>query len=191
MNDVEFKGREALIQALDEAVSCADDEETTDRIRRALCQFIRDGRLRLPNFVVECCPEHYARRLLHRSDEHGYSVLAMTWGPGQGTPLHDHCGMWCVEGVCEGELEVTQYELVEQDTERYRLEPRTVIQAGAGSAGSLIPPHEYHTITNADTAEPAVSVHIYSGEMTMCHTFEPLGGDWYRRRRRELGYDAA
>lgn len=189
MEQVNFEGRDELVEALDNAVACDDDEETTERIRRVLCQFIREGTVRLPDSVLESSPEHYTRRLLHKSDELGYSIMAMTWGPGQGTPLHDHCGMWCVEGVCEGELEVTQYELVERDEDRYRFETRGVIQAGTGSAGSLIPPHEYHTIENADTASTAVSIHIYSGEMTNCNTFEPVGDGWYQRRRRELGYD--
>lgn len=189
MSEVDFKGRNELIEALDEAVDHDDETEITDRIRRVLCQFIREGKLKLPATIVECCPEHYARRLLYKSNEHGYSIMAMTWGPGQGTPLHDHCGMWCVEGVCEGELEVTQYELLEKEDNRYRFESRSVVQAGPGSAGSLIPPHDYHTIENADTTDTAVSVHIYSGEMTNCNTFQPVGDDWYERRRRELGYD--
>lgn len=191
MTDVQFEGRRALIEALDEAVASGDETEATDRIRRVLCQFIREGWLQLPDSVTECCPEDYARRLLYKSDELGYSIMAMTWGPGQGTPLHDHCGMWCVEGVCFGELEVTQYELVDRQSDRYRFETRGIVQAGPGSAGSLIPPHEYHTIENTDTAETAASVHIYSGEMTNCNTFEPVGDGWYKRRRRELGYDAA
>ena len=38
----------------------------------------------------------------------------MTWGPGQRTALHDHAGIWCVEGVMEGEMEVIRYELLEE-----------------------------------------------------------------------------
>lgn len=190
MQEIDFKGREALVEALDEAVSRGDQEAITEGIRRVLCDFIREERVKLPDSVTECCPEHYARRLLHKSDELGYSVMAMTWGPNQGTPLHDHCGMWCVEGVCHGELEVTQYELMEKQGDRFRFETRGVIQAGTGSAGSLIPPHEYHTIENADSASTAVSIHIYSGEMTNCNTFEPVGSGWYERSRRELGYDS-
>ena len=39
----------------------------------------------------------------------------MTWGPGQRTALHDHAGIWCVEGVVEGEMAVTRYELLEEE----------------------------------------------------------------------------
>ena len=73
----------------------------------------------------------------------------MTWGPGQGTPVHDHSGLWCVEGVWDGQLEITQYELLERDGERFRFRAAGGMHAGPGSAGSLIPPHEYHTIRNA------------------------------------------
>ena len=38
----------------------------------------------------------------------------MTWGPGQGTPVHDHGGLWCVEGVVEGQIAVTRYDVQPQ-----------------------------------------------------------------------------
>jgi predicted metal-dependent enzyme (double-stranded beta helix superfamily) len=113
----------------------------------------------------------------------------MTWNPGQGTPIHDHAGMWCVEGVWRGALEVVQYELCEHDDVRYRFVPAGVIQAGAGSAGSLIPPHEHHTICNASDTDIAVSVHVYQRPMIRCSVFEPAGGDWYARGERQLSLD--
>jgi len=117
--------------------------------------------------------------------------MAMTWGPGQATPVHDHCGMWCVEAVWDGQIEVTQYELTRTRGELYCLEPRTTMRAGIGSAGTLIPPHEYHTIRNPLGDRAAVTIHIYSGEMCQCSIFCPEQGDWHRRERRELHLDAA
>lgn len=189
VHNIDFKGRERLIRAMDQAVDCGCNAETTDRIRRDLCHFIRDGAVELPDEVCECESQGYARRQLYHSDDLGYSIMVMTWSPGQGTPLHDHCGMWCVEGVWHGELEVVQYELTDRNDNRFRFEPRTTIQAGRGSAGSLIPPHEYHTIANANPNKPAVSVHVYSGEMRSCNTFEPVGDGWYERTAQELSFD--
>ena len=146
--------------------------------------------MKLPDCVFEACADHYARRELYRSDEHGYCVVAMTWGPGQGTPIHDHDGMWCVEGVWNGALEIVQYELLEHDAQHYRFQPVGSIQAGAGSAGSLIPPHEYHSIRNPSDNAVTVSLHIYSGPMTQCAVFQPLPEDrWYERDVRVLGLD--
>ena len=70
-----------------------------------------------------------------------------------------------------------------------RFEPVGSIQAGTGSAGSLIPPHEYHTIANPSDEHVAVSVHVYSGAMTECNVSNPDGDGWYRRCPRRLSLD--
>ena len=61
---------------------------------------------------------------------------------------------------------------------------------GRGSAGSLIPPHEYHSIRNPDQDKPAVSVHIYRNEMNRCQIFLPQSEGWYTRQERHLSCDA-
>jgi predicted metal-dependent enzyme (double-stranded beta helix superfamily) len=185
----DFPGAETFIRSVDEAVSAPTTEAVTDKLRGALCRMIREQTVTLPACVYQPCGDHYARRELYQSETLGYSVIAMTWGPGQGTLLHDHSGMWCVEGVWKGALEITQYDLVQTDVDRLRFRPVGSIQAGAGSAGSLIPPHEYHTIRNPADQDVAVSVHIYRGPMKCCSVFRPLGGDWYQRDTRQLGTD--
>ena len=139
---LEFPGCDRLLAMIDEAVARGDDHAVTDRLRNGLSDAIRDGQIRLPDCVLEPVADHYARRELYRCESSGYSVVAMTWGPGQGTPIHDHSGLWCVEGIWHGQLEITQYELREQQGERFHFEPVGTHLAGAGSAGSLIPPHE-------------------------------------------------
>lgn len=187
----DFEGHDEFVRTIDAAVAAGSTQAITDALRQSLCKLIREQRVRLPSCVYEGCDDHYARRELYRSDALGYSVIAMTWGPGQGTSLHDHCGMWCVEGVWHGALEITQYDMVEQQADqRFRFRPVGSIQAGAGSAGSLIPPHEYHTIRNPADQGVAVSVHIYSGPMTECSVFRPLGEQWYERSTRQLGLDS-
>ena len=166
--DIDFPGRDKLVARLDEAVSRGDQHAVTAALRNCLCAMIRDRDVRLPDCVHEPIVDHYARRELYRSAARGYSVVAMTWGPGQGTPIHDHCGLWCVEGVWDGQLEITQYELLERDGERFRFRAAGGMQAGPGSAGSLIPPHEYHSIRNASPDAVAISLHIYKAPMECC-----------------------
>jgi predicted metal-dependent enzyme (double-stranded beta helix superfamily) len=187
--DIDFPGHDKLIAALDRAIGAGDSHEVTSAVRQTLCSMIRDREVQLPECVYEPISDHYARREIYRSPLHGYSVVAMTWGPGQGTPVHDHSGLWCVEGVWDGELEITQYELLAQDGNRYRFRSTGGMQAGAGSAGSLIPPHEYHTIRNASPDQVAISVHIYKAEMQCCSTFVPQEGEWYLRSDRTLATD--
>lgn len=190
MLSLEFPGARKLIDAIDAAVQLSDEAATTDALRTLLCRSIRDQEVNLPSCVFERVDDHYARRELYRSEEFGYSVVAMTWGPGQGTPIHDHAGQWCVEGVWEGFLEITPYELVETQGRRYRFEPRGTMNAGAGSAGSLIPPHEYHTIQNPSDDAIAVSLHIYRRPLESCAKFHPDERGWYTCDECHLSLDS-
>lgn len=53
-----------------------------------------------------CLPERlrqtnhpcYARHLIHKQGEDGFAWWPWSGLPGQGTPVHDHGGTWCVEG---------------------------------------------------------------------------------------------
>ncbi len=186
-----FHGRDRLIAAVDHAVQNDDPQQIAMTLRGALCEAIADSRIQLPACVHQPISDHYARRELYRSPTLGYSIVAMSWATGQGTPLHDHSGLWCVEGVWLGQLEVTQYALLERDGERFRFQAEPSVVGGCGSAGSLIPPHEYHTIRNASDTELAVSVHVYQGEMIRTAIFEPEGNGWYERRLKELETDDA
>lgn len=186
---VAFPGAEELVARIDHAVARADPRVVVTELRRSMCAMIRAGDVRLPEWVYEPHLDHYARRELYQSPCLGYSVVAMTWGPGQGTPIHDHSGMWCVEGVWAGELEVIQYEVRGQRGDRFLFEPVGSVQAGPGSAGSLIPPHEYHTIANPSADQVAVSVHVYRGTMRLCNIYRQAEDGWYERSPRPLGLD--
>jgi predicted metal-dependent enzyme (double-stranded beta helix superfamily) len=164
-----------LVRQLDRAVDLGDVHRTTAAIKRALSDLIRAGEIELPQRFFEPLPDTYARRLLHRDDERGYNAIVMTWGPGQGTALHDHGGIWCVEGVVSGEMEVLQYELTDSGDDLFRFAPRGRVHALAGASGALIPPFEYHTLANALQDRVSVTLHVYGGEMKTCHLFEPVG----------------
>ena len=180
-------GLTTLIERLDTAVQLGDAAVVTQRIKHELEAAMHDRTLTLPERFHRVRPDGYARRLLHRSDALGYTAVVMTWGPGQATPLHDHAGIWCVEGVVEGRMDVTQYDLVEETGGAFRFEQKGCVHAAVGSAGCLIPPFEYHVLANAlDTA--SMTVHIYGGEMTSCHVFDPVENGRYVRRERALCY---
>lgn len=186
---LDFPGSKKLVDALDDAIRRDCTTAITDALRQTLCRIMQDKSVSLPECVYEAESDHYARREIYSSEELGYSVIAMTWGPGQGTSIHDHCGMWCVEGVWHGQIEVTPYELVERDQDLYRFESRGTMLAGPGSAGSLIPPHEYHTIRNPSDDAVAVSLHIYRGSMTSCAVFRQVRDNWYDRDQCQLSLD--
>jgi predicted metal-dependent enzyme (double-stranded beta helix superfamily) len=186
---LDFRGRDALLDVVGAAYAQPDGESLTHALRDGLCRLIQTRAVSLPECVFEPVEGHYARRELYACPERGTSIVAMTWAPAQGTPIHDHCGLWCVEGVWQGQLEITRYELEEEDGDRARFTRYETLIAGAGSAGSLLPPHEYHTIRNPAADRIAISLHVYQKAMGTCATFEPVGGDWYQRGSKALCLD--
>lgn len=184
-----IRGTAELIRVVDDAVALNSVSDTVEAIKGSLCKLIRSSQIDLPAEFTTPVKGHYARRLLHRDDERGYSIVVMTWGPGQSTPIHDHSGMWCVEGVWGGSIDVQQFEQVEVENGHCRFEPRNSYEAGVGSAGCLIPPFEYHSISNPCEETPAVSLHIYGGEMKTCCVFVKQPDGTYKKAERKLGYD--
>ena len=177
-----------LIRRLDEAVAARDDEARCQNVKQVLIDVVKSGESFVEPAFLQPAPDRYARRLMHRDPQDRYTVLAMVWDKGQGTPLHDHAGTWCVECVYRGRIEVTSFSVHGGDPETgvVRFEQETVVLAGPGEAGALIPPFEYHKIRNPDDV-PAVTIHVYGGEMTYCHVFEPVEGG-FKRQYRELSY---
>lgn len=177
-----------LVRRLDAAVAVRDDAGRCRAVKDVLVAAVAGGEIVLDPSFLAPAPDRYARRLLYRDPEVRYTVLAMVWGPGQGTALHDHAGTWCVECVYRGRIRVTSYSVRGGDPERdlVRFEPETVVMAGVGEAGALIPPFEYHRLENPDETA-AVTIHVYGGEMTFCHVYEPCEGG-YRRTFKELRY---
>ncbi|HVC19178.1 MAG TPA: cysteine dioxygenase family protein [Vicinamibacterales bacterium] len=179
----------ALLTAIDAAVR-PDDEPAaiTARVKAGLEQLIQRGAVPLPGRFRQPRPDGYARRLLHRDPAGRYTVVVMTWGAGQGTPLHDHAGIWCVEGVVQGCMTVRQFDLVGDEGGACRFVEKGAVAAAVGSAGCLIPPFEYHTLANARSEETSVTLHVYGGEMDHCHIFAPRPDGSYERQRRALSY---
>ncbi len=190
MPNLAFHGREALIAGLDTAVQEATAEGVTGGVQKTLEDLIQRGGIRLPEAFRKTAEASYARRLVYRSEAWDYTVIAMVWGPGQGAVLHDHAGIWCVEGVLEGVIAVTPYEALEHQSDRWRFEPCDTVMSGVGSAGSLIPPFEYHTISNPQTDANSITLHVYGSEFTSCHVFEAAADGWYDQRLRNLSYTA-
>lgn len=170
-------GLAELIGRLDRSVAAGDAGAITAAVKRDLEHVLGAGRLALPAEFIVPRPDGYARRLLHRDPAGRYTAIVMTWGPGQGTAVHDHGGLWCVEGVVDGEIAVTQY-LVQPDPDGfYRVTPIGALLAGTGSAGCLIPPTDHHVLANARPSAASITLHIYGGDLDDCKVFVPATDD--------------
>ena len=179
---------ESLVRRLDQAVQSADPTSICTQVKQVLIEVLGGQRFSVPASFLQTVHTGYARRCLFRDPAGRYTVVVMVWGPGQGTPLHDHAGHWCVECVYDGRIQVTSFELESESPGRVCFQQRGSVQAGVGAAGALIPPFEYHTLHNPFD-EKAVTIHVYQGELTWCHAFEPLAeSGWFAPQRHELLY---
>jgi len=183
-------GLAELIARLDRSVEAGSVQEITAAVKADLEDILGGGKLALPAGFSTPRPDSYARRLLHRDPRGRYTAIVMTWGPGQGTAVHDHGGLWCVEGVVDGEIAVTQY-LVAQETDGYyRVTPIGSLLAGTGSAGCLIPPTDHHVLANARPAKASVTLHVYGGDLDDCKVFLPATADGrYEEATRMLSFN--
>jgi 3-mercaptopropionate dioxygenase len=183
-------GLSNLIGRLDRSVEAGSVAAITAAVKADLETVLGSRALALPEEFMRPRTEAYARRLLHRDPKGRYSAIVMTWGPGQGTAVHDHGGLWCVEGVVDGEIAVTQY-LVQQDADGYfRVTPIGSLLAGTGSAGCLIPPTDHHVLANARPARASVTLHIYGGDLDDCKVFLPATPDGrYAESTRMLSFN--
>ena len=179
----------AFITAMDALVAQTTDPQACAAfVQHTLVDLLYTPDCLAPKYTRPA-PESYARHLVYRHPKDRYVVVAMVWRPGQGTPIHDHGGIWCVEGVYQGQMQVTQYDVTPLDARRVKAVPVRHITAGLGNVGALIPPHEYHVIANT-SQETAVTLHVYGGELKRCHVFLEAEDGTYTVAERELRYTA-
>jgi predicted metal-dependent enzyme (double-stranded beta helix superfamily) len=190
MIEQKYQQFEHFLESLQEQVApCADDPEKQMQITADLLAKLLASRPPLDERYMVGNPDHYARHKVYVDPQDRYCVVAMVWNPGQQTAIHDHDGVWCVEGVYQGCMQITRYNLKARSGHTYRFEQDEVFKAGCGEVGHLIPPSEYHKMENIfDT--PAVSIHVYGQELKSCSRYLPAeDGVHHISQRVELRYD--
>ena len=122
-------------------------------------------------------PHEFTRWLYERERDGRYTGLIMIWPPGHSTPIHDHAGLWGIELVLQGSLNVEEYELA-GNAAPPRFAGTTVLNqdescAFLGTAGYA------HRCTNLSARHPAITLHIYGGLLETYRNFHVAGGEHY------------
>jgi predicted metal-dependent enzyme (double-stranded beta helix superfamily) len=98
-------------------------------------------------------PKAYMRHLLYVDPQDRFVISAITWLPGQSSPVHGH-QVWCVFGVAEGDLTEEQF-----SPAGLKLQKRSVYRAGE-LADRDLESRVVHRVSNCSRA-PIVSLHLY------------------------------
>jgi 3-mercaptopropionate dioxygenase len=176
---------EALVAPIARAVGNQHAQELGDALV-SLCSAGAFG----PELFLPARPDRYARNLVWREAHGAFIVVGMTWAVGQGSPLHDHAGLWGAEIIVDGQMHQTPFELCARGADgRYRFERGGQTVTGRGSVGLIVPPKEYHNFGNAGDCV-AHSLHVYCGDLTSAQTFSEDADGWWTARQVGLRYDA-
>lgn len=97
-------------------------------------------------------PKSYMRHLLYIDPQDAFVITAITWLPGQTSPLHGH-QVWCMYGIVEGDLTEEQF------SPKLELEKKVVYRPGELARPDL-DQQGVHRVSNRGIAR-VVSLHLY------------------------------
>jgi len=97
-------------------------------------------------------PNGYMRHLLYIDPDDAFVITAITWLPGQVSPMHAH-QVWCMYGIVEGDLTEEQF------SEKLELHKKVVYRPGELADGDL-EQKMVHRVSNRGIAR-VVSLHLY------------------------------
>ena len=100
-------------------------------------------------------PARYMRHLVYVDPDDDFVITAITWLPGQQSPVHGHY-VWCAYGVAEGVLTEEHFRAPDNMIEPIRT---NTIRAGELADFDLGGP-TYHRVSNR-SQKPLVSLHVY------------------------------
>ncbi|MGE0260164.1 MAG: cysteine dioxygenase [Alphaproteobacteria bacterium] len=129
----------------------------------------------LPLEFSEPDPAGYRQYLLYCDPRERFSVVSFVWGPGRGTPVHDHT-VWGLIGMLRGS----------EIARNYTVEPCG--RLAATGTESLVPGEitavsptigDIHQVENALRDRPSISIHAYGGNIGAIarHVFAPESGE--------------
>jgi predicted metal-dependent enzyme (double-stranded beta helix superfamily) len=116
----------------------------------------------LPEAFARPSPERYQQYLLHCDSRERFSVVSFVWGPGQGTPIHDH-RVWGLVGVLRGAERVESFRR-RADGSLEQVGPvgdlfESEVEAISPTVGDI------HRVANGLAHAPSISIHVYGGNI--------------------------
>ncbi|PLQ00953.1 cysteine dioxygenase [Cupriavidus pauculus] len=136
------------------------EAETLRHVGAALGELVSRDDWLDPQFTVPH-PEYYRQYLLHADPQDRYSVVSFVWGPGQKTPVHDHC-TWGAIGMLRGAELGQAFVQGEQgmaaagDAERLEPGDVTFVSPAIG---------DIHVVRNAYDDRVSISIHVYGTDI--------------------------
>jgi predicted metal-dependent enzyme (double-stranded beta helix superfamily) len=120
-------------------------------------------------------PQYYQQYLLYCDPFERFSVVSFVWGPGQKTPVHDHC-VWGMIGMLRG-AELCRRFTLGAPGQPMRAEESCTLSPGMVDRVSPTV-GDVHEVANALPDRPSISIHIYGANIGAIsrHVFDAATG---------------
>ncbi len=148
-----------------------------------------DGCPRAASFFAGTGAPHYRRQLIASAADGSFTVLLIAWPPNYVTPLHDHAELWGIELVLDGTLQVDEF-FSDGDPAQPALQLHRSLLLGSGDAAVFIDPAYVHRCRNLSAQQPALSLHVYGGQLDRYRSFVEVGDGLYRVSQQQAQLDA-
>src|SRR5690606_21205439 len=151
-----------FVQHLEQALDSAPAEAPLLARGRALLQALVAHDDWLPEAFARPHPDYYQQYLLHVDAAQRFSVVSFVWGPGQGTPIHDHT-VWGLIGMLRGAEESQRYA---RDAQGRWLPNGPARLLRPGDVEAVSPTiGDVHRVRNALPHGVSISIHVYGADI--------------------------
>lgn len=129
---------------------------------RALLGTLVAGDDWLPDEFAVPDPDSYRQYLLYCDPLERFSVVSFVWGPGQRTPVHDHC-VWGLIGMLRGAERARGFD---RDKATGALTETGEEKLSPGDVAAVSPDiGDIHEVSNALADRPSISIHVYGANI--------------------------
>jgi predicted metal-dependent enzyme (double-stranded beta helix superfamily) len=164
--------------------------QSITRLSSVLRAFVRNPTNRQALNFGQVSQGLYTRLLLNSFDD-DFQIVAVLWGLGSRSPIHDHEGTVGAVAALVGATKETKYHLLSQHGDQVELHEGETITLSATTVTPILPDEmtQLHAMTNA-TNVWAATVHVYLSPVMNFHIYEPQREDIYQMVDRRLWFDA-
>ena len=134
---------------------------------------------RAPKCLPDAEAMPYRRIALSDGRHRSYEALVIAWPPRHVTPIHDHDGLWGLEFILDGALQVDAFHVSENPA--ISLESIDTTVAGIGDHVLFTQAGYAHRCRNLSRNSMALSLHVYGGELNSYRSFHHEPDRWLSR----------
>jgi len=163
-------------------------DEVVGRLARALAAFA--GSEENQRFAAELPrPGNYTRLLLNSPGD-PFQVVLVLWGPGRGSPIHDHDGTIGAVSSLMGRTREIKYQVLHRHGAEVALAEESDLLIIPGQITTILPEddRQLHLMIN-ETGEWTATVHVYLTAIHRYRVYELQSDKLYRSTENELWFD--